>query len=178
MPLTQHSQTAQHREKALHVGSGEKSQHGRFPLSPDLISHRWQSTHSSGGRFWKQNLTRGNKERLKRRDQQEEAVGRAPGGGHAFNSPMQRKGPEQSCRRSGHLPPRVPCGFHGNYRLRWVNPPGKGGKSLRKSFHPLIIQKCPWLPSEGVCVPSPSFGFPAGDWAGFIKTFSSRIAPG
>lgn len=27
----------------------------------------------------------------------------------------------------------------------------KGKKSLRKSFHPLIIQKCPWLPSEGVC---------------------------
>lgn len=91
-----------------------------------------------------------NKKRLKRSDQQE-AVGRATGGWGVLNSPMQRKGPEQSCRRSGLLPHRVPCGFHWNYRLRWVNPPGKGGKSLRKSFHPLIIQKCPWLPSEGVC---------------------------
>lgn len=27
----------------------------------------------------------------------------------------------------------------------------KERKSLRKSFHPLIIQKCPWLRSEGVC---------------------------
>lgn len=73
------------------------------------------------------------------------------GGWPVLNSPMQRKGPAHSCRRSGLLPHRVPCGFHWNYRLRWVNPPGKGEKSLRKSFHPLIIQKCPWLPSEGVC---------------------------
>ena len=27
----------------------------------------------------------------------------------------------------------------------------KEKESLRKSFHPLIIQKCPWLPGEGVC---------------------------
>lgn len=31
-PLTQHSQTTQHREKALHVGSGEETQHRTFPL--------------------------------------------------------------------------------------------------------------------------------------------------
>lgn len=91
-----------------------------------------------------------NKKRLKRRDEQE-AVGRTTGGWRVLNSPMQRKGPAHCCRRSGLLPHRVPCGFHWNYRLRWVNPPGKGEKSLRKSFHPLIIQKCPWLPSEGVC---------------------------
>lgn len=35
--------------------------------------------------------------------------------------------------------------------MRWINPQGKEGESLRKSFHALIIQKCPWLPGEGVC---------------------------
>lgn len=72
-------------------------------------------------------------------------------GGIWLNSPKQRKGPEQFCRYSRLLPHLVPGGFHWNCRLRWINPRGKGGESLRKSLHPLIIQKCPWLPGEGVC---------------------------
>ena len=35
-PLTQHSQTAQHWEEALHVGSRDKTQHRALPLLPAL----------------------------------------------------------------------------------------------------------------------------------------------
>lgn len=51
----------------------------------------------------------------------------------------------------------------------------KEKESLRKSFHPLIIQKCPWLPGEGVCN-LPHSDSTKGNTAGFVKTFDGQIA--
>lgn len=96
-PLTQHSQTAQHWDKALHVGSGEKTQHRTLPPLPGLNLSFLAIHHLQlQGTVLETELNSENEGRLKRADQQESA-----GEGsrrHMLNSPRQRKGPEQSGR--------------------------------------------------------------------------------
>lgn len=87
-----------------------------------------------------------------------------------------RKCPEQFCRHSRLLPHLVPCGFHWNcIDCGGLILKEQGGESLRKSFHPLIIQKCPWLPSEGVCN-LPHSESPQGTEQVLSKPFDSHIA--
>lgn len=93
--LTQHSQTAQHWEKALHVcgggGSRKRTQHRAPCFSHCLISHYCQSTYSSRGTVWKQNFT-GKMRASQRQSSQEEGVGGRRGEWHVQESFMPKAG--------------------------------------------------------------------------------------
>lgn len=91
--LTQHSQTAQHWEKALHFGSRSRKRtwHWARCFSHRLISHYCQSTYSSGEQFGN-NFT--GKTRSSQR--QQERVGGRGGEWHRQeeSSRLKRQGPE------------------------------------------------------------------------------------
>lgn len=121
-------------------------------------------------------LNSGNENRL--RSSSGGSVGARRGGGWQVvnSSRLKRKGPEQFGRLSrGSCHVLCLVASTGIVDCGGLILKEKEKESLRKSFHPLIIQKCPWLPGEGVCN-LPHSDSPKENTAGFVKTFDSQIA--
>lgn len=89
------------------------------------------------------------------------------------SSRLKRKGPEQFGRLSRGSCPSCALASTGIVDCGGLILKEKGKESLRKSFHPLIIQKCPWLPGEGVCN-LPHSDSPKENTAGLSKPLTAK----